>query len=198
MTQNFASAGVFLIQTFAGLYLLLLLLRFLMQVSRADYYNPICQGIVKLTDPVVKPLKKMLPTIRGVDFATLSVALLVQFAIITSVMLLSGAPVFHPIYLGWAMLGIVSNLLDIYFFALIIMVIASWIAPNTAHPALSLVHQLTDPICQPARKLLPPMGGLDLSIILVFVAITLIDTYLVIRPLASMLNVPPGLIPGLY
>jgi len=70
MTQNLLGAGVFLIQTVAGLYLILLLLRFLMQLSRVDYYNPICQAIVKVTDPPVKPLKKILPTIRGVDVST--------------------------------------------------------------------------------------------------------------------------------
>ena len=78
MTQNLLGAGVFLIQTFAGLYLILLLLRFLMQLARVDYYNPICQAIVKVTDPAVKPLKKILPTIRGVDVSTLFVTLLVQ------------------------------------------------------------------------------------------------------------------------
>ena len=77
------------------------------------------------------------------------------------------------------------------------MVIASWIAPNSNHPAMALVNQLTGPVCTPARKLLPPMGGMDFSIILVFVAITLIDSYLVIRPLAAMLGIPQGLILGL-
>lgn len=62
---------------------------------------------------------------------------------------------------------------------------------------MALVRQLTEPICAPARKLLPPMGGLDFSIILVFVAITLIDTYLVIQPLAHLLGIPQGLILGL-
>ena len=90
-----------------------------------------------------------------------------------------------------------SFILDIYFFALLIMVIASWIAPYSNHPAMALVNQLVEPVCAPARKLLPPMGGMDFSIILVFVAITLIDSYLVIRPLASMLGIPQGLIMGL-
>ena len=198
MNDNFADAGVILIQTFAGLYFIVILIRFLMQVSRVDYYNPICQAIVKLTDPPVKPLKKIIPTIRGVDFATLIVALIVQIVAIALIMLLKGGWVFHPVYIAWAMVGMVSTIFDIYFFALIIMVIVSWIAPYSNHPALSLVHQLTDPICTPARKLLPPMGGLDFSIILVFVAITLIDTFLVVRPLALMLGIPPGLVLGLY
>lgn len=197
MTQNLLGAGVFLIQTFAGLYLILLLLRFLMQLSRVDYYNPICQAIVKVTDPPVKPLKKILPTIRGVDVSTLFVTLVVQLLAISLVMFLSGGYAFHLVYIAWSLVGLLSTIFKIYYFSLIIMVIASWVAPYSNHPAMALVNQLTEPVCAPARKLLPPMGGMDFSIILVFVAITLIDSYLVIRPLASMLGIPQGLILGL-
>ncbi len=197
MTQNFVDAGIFLIQTFSSLYIIIVLLRFIMQASRVDYYNPICQAVVKLTDPPVKPLKKILPAVRGVDFATLLVALILQLLAVSLIMTISGGYPFHPAYVAWSMVGVVSTIFDIYFFSLIIMVIASWIAPYSNHPALALVHQLTEPVCAPARKLLPPMGGLDFSIILVFVAITLIDTYLVVRPLAMMLGIPQGLILGL-
>ena len=197
MTENLLGAGVFLIQTFAGLYLILLVLRFLMQLSGVDYYNPICQAIVKVTDAPVKPLKKILPTIRGVDFSTLFIALVVQLLAVSLVMFLNGRDAFQPVYFAWSLVGLISTILKIYYFSLIIMVIASWIAPHSNHPAMALVHQLTEPVCAPARKLLPPMGGMDFSIILVFVAITLIDSYLVIRPLASMLGIPQGLILGL-
>ena len=197
MTANFANASVFLVQTFFGLYLILVLVRFLMQVSRADYYNPICQVVVRLTDPAIKPFNKVLPRILGIDFATLIVALLVQVVAISLVMLLTGNLIFHPTYIGWALVGLASMILDIYFFTLIAMVIASWIAPYSDHPAMSLIIQLTDPICAPARKLLPSMGGLDFSIILVFVVITLIDTFLVIQPLVIALGIPSGLVLGL-
>lgn len=197
MTQNFSSAGVFLIQTFFGLYFILIMVRFLMQVSRVDYYNPLCQGIIKVTDPAIKPFRNLLPTVRGVDLATLSVGFLVELIAIVLVMLLIGGTPFLPIYIAWVLVGMLSVIFDIYFFALLIMVISSWIAPYSTHPALTLVHQLTEPLCTPARKLLPPMGGIDFSIILVFVAISLVDNYLVIHPLARMLGMPGGLIPGL-
>ncbi|MEX2488327.1 MAG: YggT family protein [Pseudomonadales bacterium] len=197
MADNFATAGVYLIQTFFGLYLILVMLRFLMQIARADYYNPLCQAIVKITDPPIVPLKRMMPTVRGVDFATLTVALIVQLITIMLVMMLQGYPVFSPVYIPWTLLGIFGLIFDIYFFALIIMVIASWIAPFSTHPALILVRQITEPVCAPARALLPPMGGIDFSIILVFVAITIIDNILVVRPLAQMLGVPRGLILGI-
>jgi len=197
MTANFANASIFLVQTFIGLYLILVLVRFLMQVSRANYYNPICQGVVRITDPAIKPFKKILPSIKGIDFATLLVAALIQVFAICLIMLLAGNVVFQTVYLAWALVGLVSMILDIYFFALIAMVIASWIAPYSNHPAMALVTEITDPICRPARKLLPPMGGLDLSIIIVFVSITLIDTFLVVRPLAIALSIPSGLMLGL-
>ncbi|MCB1646060.1 MAG: YggT family protein [Pseudomonadales bacterium] len=197
MGSNLAGAGIYLVQTFFGIYILFLMLRFLMQVSRADYYNPISQSIVKLTDPPIRPFRTFLPTIRGVDFATLAVAAIIQLIGVAIIMMLAGYAPFSPVYLGWVMLGLFSQILDIYFFALIAMVIASWIAPYSQHPALTLIFQITDPICAPARKLLPPMGGLDLSIIIVFVVIYLIDNYLVVRPLAQLLGVPAGVILGL-
>lgn len=197
MSANFAQAGAYLVQTFFGLYVILIMVRFLMQVSRADYYNPISQGIVKITDPAVKPLSRFIPTVRGVNFATLTVAFIVQLVGVMLVMMFYGNPFFHPLYVAWVLLGLFSLIFDIYFFALLIMVIVSWIAPGSSHPAIVLIYQLTEPICTPARKLLPPMGGLDFSIILVFVFITIIDNILVITPLALQLGVPAGLILGL-
>jgi len=167
-----------------------------MQLSRVDYYNPICQAIVKITDPPVKPLKKILPTIRGVDVSTLCVTLIVQLLAISIVMFLGGYA-FNPVYIAWSLVGLLSTIFKIYYFSLIIMVIASWVAPYSNHPAMALINQLTEPVCKPARKLLPSMGGMDFSIILVFVAITLIDSYLIIRPLASILGIPQGLVLGL-
>ena len=197
MTENFTNAGVYLIQTFFGIYFILIMLRFLMQICRVDYYNPLCQGIVKITDPAIKPLRRVLPTVRGVDFATLTVAFVVQLIAVILVMLIVGGYPFLPEYIAWVFLGMFSIIFDIYFFALLIMVISSWIAPYSNHPVLSLINQLTEPLCKPARKLLPPMGGIDFSIILVFVFISLIDNFLVIKPMARMLGIPGGLILGL-
>jgi YggT family protein len=197
MTENFANAGVYLIQTFFGIYFILIMVRFLMQVSRVDYYNPICQGIVRITDPAIRPLRKILPTVRGIDFATLAVAFIVQLTAVVLVMLIIGGYLFLPEYIAWVLLGMFSTILDIYFFALLILVISSWIAPYSSHPVLSLINQLTAPLCIPARKLLPPMGGIDFSIILVFVFISLIDNFLVVQPVAKMLGIPGGLILGL-
>ena len=199
MAQGLASTGVYLIQTFFGIYIFLVMLRFLMQVSRADYYNPLCQGIVKITDPAIRPFRPLLPTVYGVDFATLGVAFVIQMIALSLIILVSGSnfPLFSPLYIAWALLALFSIIFKIYFFALIIMVISSWLAPHSSHPALTLVNQIVEPICQPARKLLPPMGGIDFSIILVFVVINVIENILVIPPLKAMLQVPANMILGL-
>ena len=196
MTSNFSDAGAFLIDTFLGLYLVIVVLRFLIQASRADYYNPICQAIVKITDPACKPLRRILPTIKGLDFSALLLAILVQVIAVLVITSITDYPInsFHPIILAWAVLGIAAVVIDIYFIALLISVGASWIAPYSNHPALALVSQITEPISAPARKLLPPMGGIDFSIILVFVAINLIDSYFLIRPMAEILGVIPALV----
>jgi YggT family protein len=198
MTDNLAQAGAYLVQTFIGLYVIVMMLRFLMQVARVDYYNPISQSIVRITDPAIRPLQRFLPVIRGVNLATLSAAFLLQLLAVMLIMMFSGYPVFHPIYLAWVAVGLLSLTFDTYFIILIVMVIASWIAPASNHPALVLAQQLAEPLCAPARRLLPPMGGIDFSIILVFAFITIINDYLIVGPLAhKYLNIPAGLILGL-
>ena len=197
MTDNLANASVFLVQITFGIYFFLLLLRLLMQAAGADFYNPICQAIVKITNPAVLPLKSLLPTLMKIDLATLTAALAVQMLAIFLMLALSGQLLFHVLFIAWAGVGVLSTILDIYFYALIVQVVASWIAPYSTHPALALVYQITEPVCAPARKLLPSMGGLDFSIILVFMGIVMVDRYLVVQPLAQMLGAPRGLVFGL-
>ena len=198
MGQNIANAGVFLVQTFFGLYILVIMLRFLIQAVKADFYNPISQGVVKLTDPGLRPLRRVIPGLRGFDLASLVLAMVIQIVALVIIFLLSSVPVPGPLRLVlWSALGLLSLTLKIYYFSLIGMIIVSWIAPYSNHPAVVLVHQLVEPICTPARKLLPPMGGLDFSVMLVFVFIILIDSFLVVQPLRVLLGIPPGLILGL-
>ena len=171
--------------------------RLLMQISRVVYYNPISQGILKITDPLCSPIRRVLPTFGRIDTATLFLAILLQLTIICLVMKLSGGLVFDFLYVAWALVGLAALSCDIYFFGLLISVIVSWLAPHSNHPAIVLINELINPICQPARKIIPPLGGLDFSIILVFMTITLVDEYLLIKPLAMSLGIPRGLILGL-
>lgn len=198
MGENLANAGVYLTQTFFGLYILVVIVRFLMQSARVDFYNPISQAIVTITDPAVKPLRRFIPGVYGVDLSIPVLALILQVIALILILALKGFSLPNPLLLvAWSLLGMFALILDIYFFALIIMVISSWIAPHSNHPVIMLIYQLTVPLCTPARKLIPPMGGIDLSIILVFVAITLIDNFLVVEPIRQLLECPKGLILGL-
>lgn len=174
------NVGVLLVQTLGGLYLLAILLRFLLQIARADFYNPFTQAIVKVTDPAVRIFRRFVPGYRGVDFASLVLALLLQCVFTTLLMILEGERISGlGQVITWSVLGLLSFVLNIYFWSMIVSIIASFIAPYSAHPALSLIRQLTEPLMGPFRRLLPSMGGLDLSPIFVFLALQIIRTVLI-------------------
>lgn len=198
MTGNLTDAGIFLVQTFLGLYAIVVVLRFLIQAARADFYNPLAQAIIQLTNPALQPLRRILPSIFGLDLACIVLALAVELLIAVLVFSMLGQSLPQlPLLLAWCVLGLLGLTIDIYYFALIGMVILSWVAPRSDHPAAHLLYQLTEPLCAPARRLLPPIGGLDFSIILVFVTLSLLDRFLLVLPLVEMLGVPRGLLPGL-
>lgn len=187
---------VYLIQTLLSLFLLAMLLRFLLQLVRADFYNPISQFLVKVTNPLVLPLRKVIPGYAGLDLASLLLSVLLQLLAIAAILLLSGIGIPSiPLLLIWSVLGVISLLVNIYFFALLAMIILSWVAPGGNNPAIYLLHQITEPVMAPLRKLLPPMGGLDFSPILVFVLINIIQ--IALRHLADGVGLHPALVLGL-
>lgn len=183
MGSNLGGAGLLLINTAVNFYLLLLMLRFLLQASRADYFNPISQTVVKVTQPVVKPFQGFLKPLMGrFDLATLVSALLIKMLVITLILLVSGfgmPPLPQLLIAGIATLA--STILKLYFFALIAMIILSWVAPQSGHPGAVLVMQLVQPIMAPVQRVIPPLGMIDLSPIVVFIAINLIDSFVVGR-----------------
>ena len=186
----------YLIQTFLSLYLLAMLLRFLLQVVKADFYNPISQFLVKVTNPLVIPLRKVIPGFGGLDIASLLLALVLQGGGIVAILLLNGLGFPNPLLLLlWSALGIIGLLVNIYFFALLAMIILSWIAPGSRNPAVFLLYQITEPVMAPVRKLLPPMGGLDFSPILVFILINVIQ--IALRHMAAGVGLHPALVIGL-
>lgn len=172
--------GTLLIHTLGSLYLLAVLLRFLLQLARADFYNPITQVIIQITEPGVRVFRRFIPGIRGVDLSSLVFALLIQMAAMMALVFLNGIAL-PPIglILTWSVLGLLSFILNIYFWSILISIVASFLAPFSTHPALVLVRQITEPVMAPFRRLLPPMGGLDLSPIFVFLAIQIIRVILI-------------------
>jgi|TARA_B110000908_G_C10219127_1_gene434345 YggT family protein len=191
-----SDGGIFVVQTLCGLIVLALNLRFLMQISRANYYNPIAQGLVKATNPLISPFRAVLPVIGRIDLANLMAAWVCQtLGIVLTMLLATGTP-FMPVYLLWSVVAIIASVLNLYFFALLILVIASWLAPYSANPALELVREITEPICAPVRRVIPALGGLDFSIIVIFIGLSLLENNLLVRPLAALLNMPRGLVFG--
>ena len=171
--------AVYLINTLMSLYLIIVILRFLLQVARADFYNPISQFVVKVTNPLVKPLRRIIPGFAGLDMATLLLALIIQFLTIYLLYLLLAGVLPNPFnVLVWSLIGVTATIVKIYFFSILVSIIFSWVAPGSQHPALVLLHQLNEPVMAPVRKILPPMGGLDLSPILIFIIINVFDILL--------------------
>ena len=186
----------YLVQTFLSLYLLAMLLRFLLQVVKADFYNPISQFLVKITNPLVIPMRRILPGYGGIDLASLLLSIILQLAGIVALLLLNGLGLPNiGLLLLWSVLGVVGLLVNIYFFALLGMIILSWVAPGSRHPAIYLLYQITEPVMAPFRQALPAMGGLDFSPILVFILINVIQ--IALRHMAVSVGLHPALVIGI-
>ncbi|CAD5106017.1 YggT family protein [Zestomonas carbonaria] len=177
--SGFAEALIYIIQTLGSLYLLIVLLRFILQLVRADFYNPLSQFVVKATQPLLKPLRRVVPGFAGLDLASLVLAILVQLLLMAITLTLAGFNVggFLLQLLVWSLIGVTSLFLKVFFFALIVSVILSWVAPGSYNPGAQLVNQICEPLLAPFRRLLPNLGGLDISPIFAFIAINLVDRF---------------------
>jgi len=178
MDNFLVTAGSYLISTIFGLYIIIVLLRFLLQAVRADFYNPLSQFIVKATAPVLNPLRRIIPGLFGIDIASILLAYCLQYIENILLFTVRGISV-NPIFLLWHSIGsLLTLVLYIYFFAILVQVIISWVSPGTYNPATALIHHITEPVMRPARKLLPPFSGFDLSPILVFVALNILIMFI--------------------
>ncbi len=193
-----SNALQFLIETLFDLYVMVVALRFMMQAVRADYYNPVSQFVVKATNPLLVPLRRVIPGVAGQDLASLALAVAVLLAKLLllqaigargvavggSVLFLQTAGVGA---LAWiACVDLVALLINIVFFAIIIQVILSWVAPGTHNPVASLLFALTQPVLRPIQRVVPPIGGLDLSPLVAIIALQLLKM-LLLPPLLALL-----------
>ncbi|MCG8489171.1 MAG: YggT family protein [Candidatus Thiodiazotropha sp.] len=170
---------VFLVQTLFGLYILAVLLRFLLQIVRADFYNPISQFLVKVTNPPLKILRRVIPGFGGIDLSSLILAWALKAVELFIVIMITGksAGLLAPLLLAIPELAELT--INIFLFAVLIQVILSWVSPGNYNPAVSLLYSLTGPVMRPAQKLLPPVGGLDLSPMLVMIGLVLLKMLLI-------------------
>ncbi len=178
-----SNAGVFLIKTLFGIYEIIILLRFLMQMVRADFYNPISQFVVNATSLPLKPLRRIIPGVAGMDIASLVLLLIVIIVELLLLSLITTLPM--PSVIGLLALALVEMLkltINVFMFSVIILAILSWVSPGSYNPVANLLYQITAPLMRPARRILPPMSGLDLSPLFVIVILYLL-ILLIVDPL---------------
>lgn len=161
----------FILHTLTSLLVAVFLLRIVMPLVRADFRNPIGQAILQVTNPLVMPLRRVLPPAGRVDAASIVALLVVQFAG-TSLMrgILGAGLAPGPLIVG-ALLDLARTVLQVYFWLVLVHVLLSWVAPGQYSPGTQLVHRLCDPLLRPVRRIIPPLGAFDLSPMFVLIGL---------------------------
>ena len=169
--MNPGGALIYLISTITDLYIAAILLRLLLQWVGADFYNPLSQFLIKITNPVLVPARRIIPSIGKLDTASVVVMLVLEMLQLTIISLLGQMEFSIPFLLLFAIKKLLLTLLMTYFVLIIARVIISWVASHSSHPLILLVYQLTEPVLQPFSKLIPPVGGIDLSPLFALIAL---------------------------
>ena len=181
----FADAGLFLVDTVLGIYILIVLLRFLFQLARADFYNPLSQFIVKASNPPLARLHQLIPSLWGIDLGAIVLLLILEGLRLALTSLMLG----HTPRVGGVLILSIGELLKlavyVVVFSIFVRALLSWVSSGANHPMARLLGSFTEPLLAPARRLLPATGGLDLSPIILFIALTLI-LKLIVNPLLDL------------
>lgn len=169
----------FLLTTILNLLTLVFLLRFFMQFLRAPFNNPLGLMVITLTDFAVKPVRRIIPSFKKIDVSTLFLALAAQLLLQISLLMLRNFPLFvagDSAWLGFfglSLLGVFRSALDVFFYAILMQVILSWVNPHT--PINSVLDYLTKPILSPIRRIIPAANGLDFSPLVALILIQMVS-----------------------
>ena len=169
MPSNITSAIVFIVNAVTSLYLLVLLLRFWMPLLQADFRNPLAQGILRLTSPLVVPVRRVVPPLGRLDTATVLVAFIIQYVTVFLLLIIVGQTAGIVPIAVTAVVKLVVLSINLFVYAIFIRVILSWVAQGAYNPATAIITTLTEPVLRPFRRVLPAMGGFDLSPILAII-----------------------------
>jgi YggT family protein len=182
----FAQAALYLIEIVFGLYILAVLLRYLLARVRADFYNPLSQFLVKITNPPIKPLRRLIPGYLGIDWPSIILLFFLQGLEIIMIALVSNGHI--PAPPGLFVL-IIANLLKtvvyVHMFIIIIQIVISWVNPGAYNPITVIMYQLSEPVLKPARRLIPPAGGFDFSPMIAIIVLQLM-IILLVSPLMDL------------
>lgn len=153
----------FLVTTLFSLYILAVMLRFLLGAVRADFYNPVSQFLVRITNPLLLPIRKVIPSIGSFDTSALLLMLLLQLLSLSLIVLLRGISVSIVTLLVMSVGELVMLTINVFMFAIVIQVILSWVNPGSYNPVTALLYSITSPIMRPIQRLIPTISGIDLS-----------------------------------
>ena len=156
---------------------LICLFRFILQAVRASFYNPFSEGIVRITDPVLNPLRQVLRPYRNLDFASFAAAWVAHAVAVAVVAFSIGAPLNLLYILNDSLHATLNVVLWVFLIAIFVSIVMSWLAPNVYSPAANIAREVAEPLLTPARRILPPLGGLDLSPMITVAAILLIQSF---------------------
>ena len=176
MNSALTDIGMTIVQPLFSLAMLLIAVRFLAQLCGVSGYNPISMTLRRVTNVIVLPLSRLLPSGNRFSPGALLALILIQVAFITLMFGLVGQlDAFNVLQaLIWSALGAAGLLVSIIFYSVIAMIVVSFLAPQSSHPAIEFIWELTEPVMAPLRQVLPPMGGLDFSPIILFIALNVI------------------------
>lgn len=176
MLSIWQNAGVFLISVVFDLYIFVLLLRFFLQLVSADFYNPLTQFAIKITKPVIAPLQHIFPTFNRCDFAVIVAIIVLQVLKLWGLsfmqdVLLPGVP---GLFI-WAIGGLFQQVLNLFFYAILLQSILSWVRTPQMFAMLEVLYRLTNPLMHPVRRLVPSVGGIDVSPIPLMIILKLLE-----------------------
>ncbi|MEC8126584.1 MAG: YggT family protein [Pseudomonadota bacterium] len=175
----------YVLNTGISVVVALVCLRFLLQLAQVNFYNPISQGVNRFTTPLTAVFSG-LPTVGPFNIGILVAAIVIQaVGAGLCLLLLGGIPGLAQLVI-WSVLSVFGVMINLVFYALLGMIILSWLAPNASHPGAELLYELSEPFLAPFRKIIPDLGGLDLSPILLFIAINLIEAVVIRGPAHAM------------
>ena len=174
----------FLIHTLFDLYIMVILLRVWLQVARADFYNPFSQFVVKATQPIVGPLRRFIPSLGGWDSATILFGFMIACLKVVVLSLMMNAAINPTVIAVSGLVILLTAVFKLIFWVLVLRAILSWISKGQ-NPIEAVMIQLSEPLLAPVRRFIPPIGGLDLSMIVVLVALQFVE--LLVNDLLSKL-----------
>lgn len=178
---------LFVVSIVFGLLIFSVLARLILQLVRADFHNPVSQFIIRFTNPMLRPLRRIIPGLFGIDMAAVVLLVIFESLELIATHLLQGMGLHTPLLFLAELIGmIIQHVSQLFILCILITVAISWINPHAAyHPVGQLLHQIVEPILRPARKILPPINGIDLSPILAIILIAAI-LFLVAAPLIDL------------